>query len=161
MPNRSYIVIFEYTKMTGGYYKFRTRTDYEDQSEFDTVYKAIPEEIVVAQGVTEQKAKVLLASVPAICLYTAAVEKLFEVPPNQVTLTRLEWVIENANFVARYATVDRIRLGIENTIDEDFINHLNQLCEGDSYKARVMSAVILKYRKKIDFMPEVHFSRLP
>lgn len=161
MSDNSYIAVFEYTKMTGGFYKLRTRTDYKDKAEFDAMYQVIPETILVGEGVSEHEAEKLLASVPAVCLYTAAVEKLFEVPTDEVTFERLEWVIENANFAARHATKDRIRLGIENIIDDDFINHLNELCEGISYKAKVMNAIIWRYRKQLDFMPEVHFFRLP
>ena len=161
MPDNSYNVVFEYTKMTGGFYKVRTRTDYKDKAEFDVIHKVIPESIIVGEGVSEHEAEVLLASVPAVCLYTAAVEKLFEVSPNEVTFARLEWVIESANFAARYASKERIKLGIKNIIDDDFINHLNGLCEGNSYKAKVMNAVIWKYSERLDFMPEVHFFRLP
>jgi len=52
----SYIVIFEHTKMTGGFYKIRTRTDYTNQAQFQSIYKAIPETTVVAEGISEDEA---------------------------------------------------------------------------------------------------------
>jgi len=156
----SYIVIFEHTKMTGGFYKIRTWTDYTNQAQFQSIYKAIPETTVVAEGITEDQADRLLCSVPAVCQYLAAVEKLFEVPNAEVTLFRLQWVMENANMAAAHGIEQRFNLGILNEIDADFISHLMDLIQDRTLKGRYFRYVIGKYYPDWDYMPQLHFEAL-
>jgi hypothetical protein len=157
MSDRSYIVIFEYTKVTGGYYKCRTRTDYLDKAEFRASYKTIPQEIVVAEGINEEEAERLLYSVPAVCLYTASVEKLFETPGVELTLFHLQIVIAGTNLAAKHASERRFELGIINTIDADFRSHLIDLQCDRTPKGPYFRHVIGKYRPEFDYMPPLHF----
>ncbi len=156
MSDNSYIVIFEYTRMTGGFYKIRTRTGYTNQAQFQSIYKVIPETTIVAEGITEDQADRLLCTVPAVCQYLAAVEKLFEVPNTEVTLTRLQWVMENANMAAAHGIEQRFNLGILNQIDVDFVAHLLDLIQIETLKGRYFRYVIGKYVPDFDYMPQIH-----
>ncbi|KKT49092.1 MAG: hypothetical protein UW41_C0012G0030 [Candidatus Collierbacteria bacterium GW2011_GWC2_44_18] len=160
MSDNPYIVIFEHTKITGGFYKIRRRTDYTNQAQFQSIYKAIPETTIIAEGITEDQAYRLLCSVPAVCQYLAAVEKLFEVPDAEVTLFRLQWVMENANMAAAHGIEQRFNLGILNEIDADFMAHLMDLIQIKTLKGRYMRYIIGKYLADWDYMPQLHFESL-
>ncbi|KKT29316.1 MAG: hypothetical protein UW16_C0031G0038 [Microgenomates group bacterium GW2011_GWC1_44_10] len=160
MSDNPYIVIFEHTKITGGFYKIRRRTDYTNQAQFQSIYKAIPETTIIAEGITEDQAYRLLCSVPAVCEYLAAVEKLFEVPDAEVTLFRLQWVMENANMAAAHGIEQRFNLGILNEIDADFMAHLMDLIQIKTLKGRYMRYIIGKYLADWDYMPQLHFESL-
>ena len=160
MSDRSYIVIFEYTKATGGYYKCRTRTDFMDKAEFRATYKTIPQEIVVAEGINEEEAERLLYSVPAVCLYTASVEKLFETPGVELSLFHLQIVMAGTNLAAKHASERRFELGIINRIDDDLLSHLKGLARDDTPKGRYFKYVIGKYDPTWDYMPTLHFQNV-
>jgi len=145
-----YIVIFEHTAITGGFYKTRVRTDYRNKAEFEAMYKEYPELKVHMEGISEDEAERQLYSVPMICHYTAAVEELFEDPNIELDWERMEWVFTNANFAAEHSAARAHKLGLKAELNRDLIDHLAMLKRGDSKKAKLMKAVIDAYNTERD-----------
>ncbi|PIZ24403.1 hypothetical protein COY48_03105 [Candidatus Collierbacteria bacterium CG_4_10_14_0_8_um_filter_43_86] len=81
-------------------------------------------------------------------------------PNAEVTLFRLQWVMENANMAAAHGIEQRFNLGILNEIDADFISHLMDLIQDRTLKGRYFRYVIGKYHPDWDYMPQLHFEAL-
>lgn len=89
-----YLVVFEYTELTGGSFRNRTRIGYHSQFEFKSLLP-FSSEIIVAEGISEAKSCELLYTVPPLCLYMAAVEEAFENELRYIPLA-LEMKLYNA-----------------------------------------------------------------
>ncbi len=150
----SYIVIFEFTEITGGFSFMRTRIDYANAEEFASLYSPIPTEKVVAQGITEEEANILLCAFPTISIFTAAIENTFKDMPES---SELNWDLAemhmfNANIVVRHHRQLRKSLGVVYSQPANIVEHLAKLADEKTDKGLLMKALIDAYEPNSDFL---------
>ena len=141
---KNYLVVYEFTATTGGKYKNRIVLGYH--SEFEARHLAESKDMmVIAKGTSEEEARVLVATVPPICIYLGAIEDAFKTDSSNVC-NYLEMSLALAHSMVD--TNQRILWAKGQTPpypDKNFTEHLRKLKWEESAKAMVITSLALLY----------------
>ena len=145
MP-KPYIVVLEFSKKAGGSRFLRTKHLYFNEAEFKRLYVPSEIQVIIAKEISPEKADVLLAEAPIICVFLSAVEEAFQSPDNNDFLNlSLQSKLNDAIYYAQGLYSFRIFTGVKFKKPEKFDDHLQKICSDTNLKAQYLSAVVNAY----------------
>lgn len=141
----SYIVVFEWNESSGGKYGSRVKIDFTNKSEFNR--EDYPNQIVIAEDVTDDDARNLVCLAPEICHLMATVEQAHLDNPKVSSRLLFNKISTIVNFVI---PADRERIQQRGLIRYDatkYIKHFEKImAERPTRKIIDMQSIMMRYQ---------------
>lgn len=144
MSHRKYNVVYEYDDTMGGAYGNRFWTSYLSRAEFDAISLRGTGMVVIAEGVTDEKAIDLTSLTPEICRVMLVIENNFIENPNPSN-DQIRFGFTNA-FYAIEADRSRIELNhLQRPDATKYIDAFNQMANAEptTRKTAAMKAIMV------------------
>lgn len=138
----SYNAVFEYDKTLGGVYGVRTWTGYTDKAEFEKLRH--PDQIVIAENVSQDEALDLTSLTPEICRLIGAIEQAYIENP-KASMEMINYSIVMANYAISYDREHIRKSGLARINAEKYIAHFKQMItdDPDSFKTASMKGIMV------------------